>query len=347
MAQKKAQSKEYADLKKAVASKMLGQLYILYGEEVYLKEYYLSQMKKAVLGQDGADFNLKRFDGSRLDLSDLIDAVEALPSFAERTFVEVRDYDLYKLDGETSARLISVLSDIPDYCCLTFVYDLIEYKPDKRLKIHSVIEKQGHAVEISAQESNDLINWIKRRFAHNGLSISREDAEYLIFYCGDLMTGLVSEIEKISSFCGSGTVKRKDIETVAIPVLDAVAFHLINAISKNDYETAALIMAQLFEMRENPIKLLNMLGGQMRKLYAARLVYESGKDACCLKNLLDLRSDYQVRLLMEAAPLFSADWCADAVVSCAETDLKMKSSSLDDNELLVDLLLLLAGHRAL
>jgi DNA polymerase III delta subunit len=53
--------------------------------------------------------------------------------------------------------------------------------------------------------------------------------------------------------------------------------------------------------------------------------------------MLDLRSDYQARMLMEAAPSFSLEWCEYAVTACAETDLKMKSTTIAKVSLLTDL----------
>ena len=37
--------------------------------------------------------------------------------------------DSYKLGEEQRTRLIALLDDFPEYCCLIFVYDLVEYKP--------------------------------------------------------------------------------------------------------------------------------------------------------------------------------------------------------------------------
>ncbi|NLO48169.1 MAG: DNA polymerase III subunit delta [Clostridiales bacterium] len=340
------QNKEYADLKKAILAKKLKSLYILHGEEDYLREYYLTEMKKTVLGEGAPDFNLKKLNGRTFDLSEFNDAVNSLPSFSEMTFVEVRDYDMYTADEKTAQQLITILSDIPEYCCIAFIFDLIEFRPDRRKRIHSVIEAKAKVVEIPVQEHSDLTNWIKRRFKHNGKAISREDAEYLMFYCSDLMTGLISEIEKISAYARSDTISRADIEAVAVPVPDAAAFNMVNAISQNDFGKAVKILSQLFQMRESPTKLLAILGAQIRRLYFARLAYEQNKDKNDIKAMLELRSDYQARLLMEAAPSFSLKWCEDAVTACAETDLKMKSTSIGENICLTDLLIFLAGQRS-
>ncbi|NLL39453.1 MAG: DNA polymerase III subunit delta, partial [Clostridiales bacterium] len=305
---------------------------------------HLDEMKKAVLGDGPADFNLKKLDGGSLEINELREAVEAMPYFAERTYVEVRDYNIYGASQQDSEELAGILKDIPDYCCLVFVYDTIEFKADKRKKLHKLIEEKVKVVEIPIQKSSSLIGWISRRFAHNGKRISKGTAEFLIHYCGDLMTGLISEIEKISAYCQGEVVTREDIETVAIPVIDTAVFNLTNAISEKNYDRAARVLTELFQMGEPPIFILNIIGGQMRRLYAARLSYENGKNAKYLKALLGLRTDYQARLLMEAARRVSLNWCSDAVCLCAETDFRMKSTRLGEEELLISLLVSLAKN---
>lgn len=331
-------NKEYLAFKKEIADGKIGGIYILYGKEDYLREYHLGEMKKAVLGEGPADFNLKKLDGADLVVNELRDAVEAMPYFAEKTFVEVRDYDIYSLAEQDSELLIEVLNDFPDYCCLVFVYDTIEFKADKRRKLHKTIEEKVKVVEVPVQKSSSLIGWIGRRFAHNGKRISKETAEFLIHYCGDLMSGLISEIEKISAYCREETVTRADIEAVAVPVIETAVFNLTNAISERNFDRAAQVLTELFQMGEPPVYILSVIGSQIRRLYAARLSYENGKNAAFVKALLGLRTDYQARLLMEAARRVTLKWCSDAVCLCAETDFRMKSTRITEKELLVSLL---------
>ena len=90
-------------------------LYLLYGEEDYLRERFVDELKKLCLS-DEADFNYKRLDGPSIDLNDLAQAVDAIPFFSDRSFVEVRGFDINKCRDADCERLKSIVSDIPDYC---------------------------------------------------------------------------------------------------------------------------------------------------------------------------------------------------------------------------------------
>ncbi|HIY16789.1 MAG TPA: DNA polymerase III subunit delta, partial [Candidatus Intestinimonas stercorigallinarum] len=241
--------------------------------------------------------------------------------------------------------MAALFADLPEYVCLVFVYDLIEYKPDARTKLAAAIKANGTAVKFTRQEQGDLVDWIRRRFKALDHDIDSELARYLIFLCGDLMTGLISEIGKIGAYARHRAVTRADIDAVAIPQLDAVVFQLTDAITAGDFDKAVSVLSDLLHMGEPPIKLLSVLGRQLRQLYSARLAMEERKGTGYLVELWGMRSAYPAQKLLDAARRFDRSWCRWAVVQAAETDLKMKSQvGADGEELLIDLILRLANR---
>ena len=200
-------------------------------------------------------------------------------------------------------------------------------------------------VTFRRQEQGDLIDWIARRFKALDHDIGTEDAKYLIFLCGDLMHNLISEIGKIGAYARQRRVTRADIDAVATPQLDAVVFALTDAIAAGQFDKAASVLGDLFHMQEAPIKLLAVLGKQIRQLYSARLALEAGKGSAYLVELWSMRSTYPAERLMQAAKRFSLPWCRRAVIRCAETDLAMKSTGADGEALMTGLLMELAAGR--
>ncbi len=332
----------YQKLKQDIRENTLGSLYVFHGEEAYLRDYYLGEMKKKLLPAGMEEFNLHTMDGRSFDGKVLAQLVDCLPMMSRRTMVVVSDYDLFKGDKEA---LTAILSDLPDYVCLVFVYDLIPYKADARTKLAGVLKEKGSVVAFNRQAQGDLTDWIARRFRALDHDISTEDAKYLIFLCGDLMNTLVSEIGKIGSYAGDRRVTRRDIDAVATPQLDAVVFQMTDAIAAGNFDRAAGVLGDLFHMQEAPIKLLSVLGRQLRQLYSARLAIDRGKNAAYLMELWGLRSAYPAERLMQSARRFSLAWCRRAVIRCAETDLTMKSTGTSGEELLTGLLMELAVRR--
>ena len=332
-------------LKSDLAAGTLGRLYILHGEEAYLRDFYLGQMKKKLLPAGMEAFNLHVFQAKECEPKALGQVVDCLPMMSQRTMVVVYDYDLFKAPADQREAMAALFADLPDYVCLVFVYDLIEYKPDARTKLAAAIKAQGAAVKFVRQEQGDLVDWIRRRFRALDHDIDSELARYLIFLCGDLMTGLISEIGKIGAYARHRAVTRADIDAVATPQLDAVVFQLTDAITAGDFDKASSVLADLLHMGEPPIKLLSVLGRQLRQLYSARLAMEERKGAGYLVELWGMRSTYPAQKLLDAARRFDRHWCRYAVLEAARTDLAMKSRWGSDGEaLLIDLILNLANR---
>ena len=335
------------DFRKSLKEGSIARCYILYGQERYLREHYTQELRKAVLGQEDDPFNLRQYEGKELDLDELSEAVDAYPSFAEHTMVEVRDLDLFHCPEDQTKKLIAILKDLPEYCCLVFLFDTLEYKVDKRKKgLSDAVKDHAVSVEFPVQGQGELTRWVIRHFAAHKKEISRENAAYLIFLCGSLMEGLLNEIGKISVYAREGTVTREDIDAVAVPVVEAQVYRMANALSSRRYDEAAELMHKLFQLNTEPIVINAMIGSQLRRLYAAKLVKDSGGGARELTQVLKGERDFACQQYIRICGGFSSAWYRNALRRCAEVDLKLKSSSGDEEELLKSLFLQLAAERS-
>ena len=336
----------FQKLKTDLSAGTPGCAYIFYGEESYLREYYLGELRKKLVPAGFEEFNYHRMEGKDLTVQSLSEMAEAMPMMAERTLIVVTDFDIFKLNEEQRERMIAFLEDIPPYCCVVFVYNTVEYKPNKTMKkLYKAVSDHVEAVEFRAADNSDLVAWIARRFKALGKDIDRQTAEYLIFTCGGLMTGLVPEITKIGTYAKGKTITQKDIDAVADPVLSAEVFKLSDAVLQGNYDLAASILGDLLKMQTEPIMILAALDSQLRRIYTARLAIDSGKDKYWLMELWEMKSDYPAKLLMNAAKRTTAGWCADAVKMCQVLDRRMKSEKGIDAVGELKLLLVRLGAR--
>ncbi len=316
-------------------------LYLLYGEEDYLRERFLDELKKICLS-DEADFNYKRLDGPAIDLGRLSEAVDAIPFFSDRSFVEVRGYDINKCRESDCEKLKGIISDIPDYCTLAFIIGS-DYDLDGRLAAVKAIKKYGRSIEFTAQDQDALIRWIANRFSAFGKSISRSDAEYLTFVGGTLMNRLIPEIEKIASHSSSSAVSRADIDAVAQRIPEADVFEMTDMLSQGKIDSAAALLSDLLGDKDNsPIYLLAIFAQQIRRMYAFKLAQSKGKGKAAIMELAGLRFDFLYNKLAACAKPYSLSGLKKLVEMCAEYDFLMKSSGIDNNVLIKELLIKLA-----
>ncbi len=180
----------FQTLKNDLAAGRAQNAYIFYGEETYLREYYLKELRKKLIPAGFEEFNYHTLEGKDLTVQTLVETAEAMPMLAERTLIVVSDFDLFKLNEDQRERLIAFLEDIPPYCCVVFLYDTVDYKPNRTMKkLYKAVTDHVQAVEFRPADNRDLVVWIARRFKALGKEIDRQTAEYLIFTCGGLMTG--------------------------------------------------------------------------------------------------------------------------------------------------------------
>ncbi len=325
-----------------------GSLYLFHGEETYLRDYYLDRLRKVCVPAGMEGFNVHRLSGKALDLQALTDAVDALPMMSPRTMIQVDDYALFRAPEEERDLMAGLLADLPEYCCVVFVFDTVEYKSDARMKkLAGVVKEKAQVVRFARQAQSHLTDWIARRFRALDHDIDTADAEYLIFLCGDLMNGLIGEIGKIGAYAAHRRVTRQDIDAVAVPVIDAVVFRMTEALTGQRYDEAFSVLSDLLRLQETPYMILAVLGKHLRQLYSARVGLESGKDSKWVKELWSMRSLYPADKLMQAARRHDLAWCRRAMVRCAETDLEMKSvTGADGKERLLSLMLELAAGGA-
>lgn len=319
----------YQKLQKDIKAGTPGSAYIFYGEESYLRQRALEDLQKALIPPGGEAFNFHKLEGQGLAPETLTETAEAMPMMAERTMIVVTDYDLFKLSEKASGEVTALLEDLPPYGCIVFVYDTVPYKPVKTSKaqkaLAKAIEAHVQAVEFLPAQGSRLYEWISAHFAALGKAIDEPTADYLVFICGGLMTGLAQEIQKIAAYAKGDTVTKKDIDAVADPVLSAEVFRLSDAVVQGKYDRAAGILSDLLKMQTEPVMIVAALGSQLRRIWTMRLALDTKRGKAWAMDLWGMKPGYVSNMFFSAAQRTDASWCAMAVKRCQALDRRLKS----------------------
>ena len=264
---------------------------------------------------------------------------------ADYTMVLVDEVDIFKLPEADREKLMSVFSDIPDYCTVVFTYETTPWKPDKRLKKYwDCIQKNGTIVEFPKQDQLDLVAWITRHFAARQKNITRDLCIYLIEITGGTMTALSGEIAKICAYSGADHIKKSDIDAVTEPVLDAVVFQMTDMLGRREFGSALQKLRQLLKMQQEPLAILGAIGSHFRRLSTAKLLLKNGRPPAELMKIYGM-NDYAANRTMSAAGKFSERFCAKAAELILETDRGIKTS-LDAPERLLEVLIMQLAQEA-
>jgi len=331
---KKTEKLDYSALRRQLKAEGPGPLYMLWGPEDYLISDFVGRLRNSCLAEGMEDFDYKRLDGPGIESSALAEALDAMPFFGGRTFVELRGFDVNKCRDEQT---MSLLADIPEWCTVVITLPA-GMDPDGRLTFVKQIKKNGLAVEFTAQEQSALYEWLSKRFGSHGKTIGRAEMDRLMFLSGDLMNRLIPEIEKICSYAKGERITLEDIEETAHHIPEADAFQMTDCISKGDYDGAAHYLSELMAGNREPIEVLGAIGWQIRRLYAAKLSMDMKKGPGFTKEVLGVKNDYALRMLESTARSFPLAVLRSHVRLCAEMDYRMKTSAGEEGEILKELL---------
>ena len=119
-------------------------VYLLYGEEAYLKKQYRDRITKAIF-PDGDTVNYAYYEGKGINPGELIDLAETMPFFAKRRLIVVENSGFFK---NATPDLADYIKTMPDTACFLFV----ENEADKRGKMYKAVKSKGRVVEMARQD---------------------------------------------------------------------------------------------------------------------------------------------------------------------------------------------------
>ena len=70
-------------------------VYLMYGDEAYLKNQYKNRLRKAILQSDDT-INFTSYEGRGTDVKQLIDQAETMPFFADHRVIQVENSGFFK-----------------------------------------------------------------------------------------------------------------------------------------------------------------------------------------------------------------------------------------------------------
>lgn len=332
-------------LKLAIKQKYLRGAYLFYGEEAYLQERYLELVKEGVLDPGTEAFNYHLLEGKEVSPELIEQTMDCLPMMAKGTLVVVKDWDVMKAGEEQRSKILEILGQIPPYCTVVFYYQSLDFKalPSKYL---TALKELLCLVQFPRQEQGILVDWIQRHFADLKQSISPPVALEMMFYCGDSMTVLAGEIEKVGAYAQGPQITKEDIVAVATPHLDAMVYAMADAMGAGNFDGALGVLYQLYQRKEPPLKIMDGIARLLRQLYGAKLAQMSGRNQSYVADLFGMRP-YPAQKIMGSARRFSLEWCQKAVEESGKTDWRLKSSGKHEDKdqimMLAELVLQLAG----
>lgn len=304
-------------------------VYLLYGEEAFLKKSYKGRLKEAILGDDTMNYHY--FEGKGLNLSEIIGLADTMPFFAEKRLILIEDSGLFKGSAD---ELVEYLPDLPETTCMLFV----ESEVDKRSRMYKAVKKIGYAAEMTRQDSAQLAKWAAGLLAKEGKKITGSTMELLLSKTGDDMENIRSELDKLVSYTlGRDVITDQDVEMICTTQVTNKIFDMVTAISSRKTKQAMELYEDLLILREPPMRILFLIARQFNQLLLVKDMGEKGIGKAEMASRLKL-PPFVVGKMLPQARAFTREQMVSYVQLCVDTEEAVKQGRLQDRmavELLV------------
>lgn len=315
--------------------KTAGHVYLLYGEEDYLKSHAVRAVRQDLC----PDPAFGVFNDITIDVADytpegLMNAMSAPPMMTEGKLILLRGLDFTAMRADEVDELCEVLSLIGEYDFNTLlVYvaaGLVDEgygkKPTGTLK---KLAEVAVPVKFESPTASKLTAWVGKHFAHYGVSASPADCTFLISFVGHSMFVLAAEIEKLAFYArahGRTVVTGEDIRLVAVPQLSADAFAFSNALLAGNSRAALDALAVMKFQGIEPVAVMGELSHTLCDMQGAKVLMDAGRTVADVMSVLRIKSEWKANNYCRAVARTAPARLARAVELCAEADAQVKRS---------------------
>lgn len=296
-------------------------VYLLYGEESFLKQSYKKKLKEAVAGDDTMNYNY--FEGKGLDVNELISLSDTMPFFSDKRLIIIEDSGFFKTSSEA---LADYLPMIPDTTCILFVEDAV----DKRNRLFKKVKELGHAAEMKRQDSAQLARWAGTILAQNGRKITGSTMNLFLERTGDDMENIRMELEKLISYTmGSDVVTTEDVEAVTTVQVTNKIFDMVNAIVARKTRLAMDLYEDLLTLKEPPMRILFLIARQFNQLLLVKEMTAKGTDRGTIASKLKIPPFVAGKVSAQAGA-FTREQILSYVKGCVEAEEAVKTGKMND-----------------
>lgn len=297
-------------------------VYLLYGDEAYLRVQYKNKLKEALVAPDDS-MNYSYFQGKNVNPAEVIDLSETMPFLADRRVIILENTGFVKDGNETLADYIS--EGIADTSVIIFV----ESSVDKRCRLYKAIDKTGLAVSFDAQNDDTLKKWILSRLKKEEKQITAHTLDVLIETVGTDMYTISAELEKLISYTmGRSAITEQDISDVCTVRLQNKVFDLIGKIALKQGAEAIRMYRQFLEMKESPFGVLALIVRQFNCILQIGDLMNRGFNTAQIAPKVGM-SPYITGKYIPQAKKFSYGEIVDILEACARTDHAIKRGDVD------------------
>ncbi len=324
-------------------------LYILSGADDFSLGQSLEEIKRSLGDQAALATNTTTLESQQVTVDQLRTVCESAPFLAERRLVIIKGLlERFEPKGrpshQTKAKKVSkqrdghetlgaYISTIPDSTVLI----LIESGIKGNNPLFKMLSGKAVVKSFPLFKPAELRQWIEKRVAEQGGSISTQAVTLLMRLVGSNLWIMTSEIDKLVLFASGRRIEEEDVKAVVSYAQQVNIFAMVDAIVEFKAGVAEKLMQQLLQRGATTAYLLVMLSRQIRMIVRARELRSQRKSEAEIRNRLGVTSEYVVRKTLEQANRYSLPRLKQVYGQLLEADLSIKTGKYE-GELVLNIL---------
>lgn len=305
-------------------------VYLLCGEEDYLKTLYRNKLKAGILG-DGDEMNFSLFQGKGVDAASIRDVADTLPFFSSRRLIIIEDSGWFKSAGD----FVDYLPSMPDTTHIVFV----ESEVDKRNRLYKYVVKSGVVAVMDRMDAKNMTLWIAGICQKNQRKIREKTIQFLLEHVDNDMNNLQNEMEKLLNYTeGREEITIEDIEAVCSMHISNQIFPMIDAVGAGRRDEVLRLYHDLLALREKPLSILYLVSRHFNILLQVKEQIQRNNPREHMAKKIGI-PPFTVKKYVAQAEKFSQSQLIGALDKCLTADESVKTGRLDE-QIAVELVLI-------
>lgn len=301
-------------------------VYLLFGEDEYLRNEYLKKIKKSF---DTLQLGINYIQIDETNVTQIISDIET-PAFGlDKKLIIAKDTGLFKKKNAFSEKLAEYLKENANN--LEDVVLVFAEQEVEKNKLFNTIKEVGQALEFKEQNIAQLIKKVKSLANAYKVEIKENVAGYFIECVGTNMSDIINEIRKLIEYAGSGgEIKKEDIDSLSIKKSESIIFDLTDNLGKKKIDVALDVLHNLIYAKEPVQRILVMLYNHFKKLYIIKLAVEENRNVAQSLNLKPNQM-FLVNKYTAQAKAFDKEELRNLLEELIKIDEYSKSGKIDIN----------------
>lgn len=297
------------------------QVYLLFGEENWLKNQYIQTLNRHFSPQGEDVMNTLSLEGKEVSLSKIEDFCETMPFFNPYKIVYLKNTGFFKAgkkeDGE---KMWMLLEKLPEYMVVIFV----ENEVDKRNKGYKWIHKQKQAIACDELSEEAIVPILQDFCKGLELTIQKTTLVYFVQNMPKKIETMFGELEKLKAYAQKEEVTKKMIEELCVFDVEQVVFTLLDHMVNKNTAKALGVYKKLMESKESPIGVLVLIARQYRMILQTKYLMRTTVNANSIGRQIGLPY-FVVNKTMDHAKKLNFTLLQNILGWCLETDQMIKT----------------------